>query len=73
MPKVSPQIKRNGSGVAQSGTEKAAEFNGQFTNVFTKSEYTSCSLLNRSATFIEDIAATKEGVPNFLKGWLEFF
>ena len=31
--------KRNGSGVAQSEFEKADEFNGQFTDVFTKTEH----------------------------------
>ena len=35
---ISPLKKRNGCGVAQSESEKAAEFNGQFTDVFTKSE-----------------------------------
>ena len=32
---IPPLKKRNGSGVAQSESEKAAEFNGQFTDVFT--------------------------------------
>ena len=36
---IPPLKKRNGGGVAQSESEKAAEFNGQFTDVFTKSEY----------------------------------
>ena len=31
--------KRNGSGIAQSEFEKVEEFNGQFSDVFTKSEY----------------------------------
>ena len=31
--------KRNGSGVAHSESEKAAKFNGQYTDVFTKSEH----------------------------------
>ena len=34
-----PLKKRNGGDVAQSESEKATEFNGQFTDVFTKSEY----------------------------------
>ena len=29
---------RNGSGLAESDFEKAGEFNGQFTDVFTKTE-----------------------------------
>ena len=38
---IPPLKKINGSGVAQSESEKATEFNGQFTDVFTKSEYNS--------------------------------
>ena len=46
---IAPLKKRNGSGVAQSESEKAAESNGQFTDVFTKSEYSQVPLLDRSA------------------------
>ena len=66
---IPPLKKRNGSGVAQSESEKAAEFNGQFTDVFTKSEYSQVPLLDRSAPFMEDIVVTKEGVIKLLKGW----
>ena len=59
---------RNGGGVAQSESEKAAEFNGHFTDMFTKSEYSQVPLLDRSAPFMKDIAVTKEGVTNLLKG-----
>ena len=52
---IPPLKKRNGGGVAQSESEKAAEFNGQFTTVFTKSEYSQVPLLDRSAPFMEDI------------------
>ena len=38
---IPPLKKRNGSGIAQSEFEKAEEFNGQFSDVFTKSEYRS--------------------------------
>ena len=41
---IPPMKKRNGGGVAQSESEKAAEFNGQFTDVFTKSEYSQVPL-----------------------------
>ena len=61
---ITPLKQRNGGGVAQSESEKAAEFNGQFTDVFTKSEYS----LDRSAPFMEDIVVTKEGVTKLLKG-----
>ena len=53
---IPPLKKRIGSGVAQSDSEKAAaELNGQFTCVFTKSEYSQVPLLDRSAPFMEDI------------------
>ena len=45
---IPPLKKRNGSGVAQSESKKAAEFNGHFTDVFTKSEYSQVPLLDRS-------------------------
>ena len=60
--------KRQGSGLAQSDFEKASEFNGQFTGGFTKTEYIQVPLLDKSATFIEDIVVTKEGVKKLLKG-----
>ena len=62
-----PLKKRNGSGIAQSDSEKAAEFNGQFTDMFTKSEHSQVPLLDRSAHFMEDIVVTKEGVTKLLK------
>ena len=65
---IPPLKKRNGGGVAQSESEKAAEFNGQFTDVFTKSEYSQVPLLDRSAPFMENIVVTKEGVTKLLKG-----
>ena len=65
---IPPLKKRNGCDVAQSESEKAAEFNGQFTDVFTKSEYSQVSLLDRSAPLMEDIVVTKEGVTKRLKG-----
>ena len=57
-----------GSGLAQSDFEKASEFNGQFTDVFTKIEHSQVPLLDRSAPFMEDIVVTKEGVTKLLKG-----
>ena len=60
--------KRQGSGLAQIDFEKASEFNGQFTDVFTKSEHSQVSLIYRSAPFMEDIVVTKEGVTKLLKG-----
>ena len=60
--------KRIGSGIGQSEFEKAEEFNEQFSDVFTKSEYKQVPLIDRSAPFILDIVVTKEGVTKLLKG-----
>ena len=64
---IPPLKRRNGCDVAQSESDKAAEFNGQFTDVFTKSEYSQVTLLDRSAPFMEDIVVAKEGVTKLLK------
>ena len=64
-----PLKKRNGSGVAQSKSEKAAEFNGQFTDVFNKLEHNRVPLLESSAPFMEDNVVTEEGVIQLLKGF----
>ena len=60
--------KRQGGGLAQSDFEKASEFNGLFTDVFTESKHSRVPLLDRSAPFMEDIFVTKEGVTKLLKG-----
>ena len=65
---IPPLKKRNGSGIAQSEFEKAEEFNGQFSDVFTKSEYKQVPLMDRSAPFMHDIVVTKGGVTKLLKG-----
>ena len=64
---ISPLKKMQGGGLAQSDFEKAREFNGQFTDVFTKSEHSQVPLLDKSVPFM-DIVVTKEGVTNLLKG-----
>ena len=46
----------------------AEELNGQFSDVFTKSEYKQVAFLDRSAPFTHDIVVTKEGVTKLLKG-----
>ena len=43
------------------------EFNGQFTDVFNKSEHTQGPLPNRSAPFLEEIHVSAEGVTKLLK------
>ena len=64
-----PHLKRkNGKGAAQSDLEKAKEFNGQFTDVFSENEHTQVPLLDRSAPFLNDIAVSKDGVIKLLKG-----
>ena len=70
---VSPIKMRNGGGVTQSGFEKADEFNGQFTDVFTKTEHNQVPLLDRSAPFMEEIVVTKEGVTKLLTGLLQWY
>ena len=65
---IPPLKKKNGSGIAQSDFEKAEEFNGQFTDVFTKTVHTQVPLLDRSVPFIDEIVVTKEGVTKLLKG-----
>ena len=65
---IPPLKKKNGSGIAQSDFEKAEEFNGQFTDVFTKTVHTQVPLLDRSAPFMDEIVVTKEGVTKLLKG-----
>ena len=65
---IPPLKKRNGSGIAQSEFEKAEEFNGQLSDVFTKSEYKQVPLMDRSAPFMHDIVVTKEGVTKLLRG-----
>ena len=59
---------RNELGVAQSEFEKADEFNGQFTDVFTKYEHNHAPLRDRSASLMEEIVVTKVEVTKLLKG-----
>ena len=53
---------------SESDFEKAGEFDGQFTDEFTKTEHSQVSLLNRKAPFMEDTVVSKEGVTKFFKG-----
>ena len=65
---IPPLKRKNGKGVAQSDLEKAEEFNGQFTDVFSKNEHTQVPLLDRSVPYMNDIAVSKEGVIKLPKG-----
>ena len=62
-----PPLEKNESVIAQSDFEKAEEFNGQFTDVFTKTIHNQVPLLDRSAPFMDEIVVTKEGVTKLLK------
>ena len=53
--------------MAESELEQAEEFNGQFTDVFNKSEHTQVPLPNRSAPFLKENVSA-EGVTKLLKG-----
>ena len=44
------------------------KFNGQFTDVFNKSDHSKAPFLSRSATFMDDIVVSNEGVTKLLKG-----
>ena len=47
--------------VAQSEFENVDVFNGQLTDVFTKTEHNQVPLLDRSAPFMEEIDITRKG------------
>ena len=64
---IPPLERRNGSGLAESEMEQAQECNGQFTNVFNKSEHTQVPLPNRSAPFLKEIHVSAKGVTKLLK------
>ena len=59
--------KSSESSVAQSDLEKSEEFNGQFKGVFNKEEHSQIPLLDRSASFMDNICVSKEGVTKLLK------
>ena len=65
---IPPLKRRDGSGIAHSELDKAEEFNGQFTHVFSKSEHSHVPLITRSAPFMEEIIVSKDGVTKLLKG-----
>ena len=65
---IPPLKRRNGDGVAQSDLEKKEEFNRQFTDVFNKNEHAQVPFLDRSASFMDHIVISKDGVTKLLKG-----
>ena len=60
--------RRGGTGITASETEQAEEFNGQFTDVFNKSEHSEVPFLSRSIPFMDDIVVSNEGATKLLKG-----
>ena len=46
---------------------EASDFDGQFMDVFTKTEHSQVPLLDRSALFMKDTVVTQEGVTKLLK------
>ena len=65
---IHPLKKKNGSGIAQPDFEKAGKFNGQSTDVFTKTVHNQVPVLDRSAPFMDEIVVTKEGGTKLIKG-----
>ena len=55
-----PLKNRNGSGLAESETEQADEFNGQFTNVFSKTSESEIPLLETSIPPMSDSYVSNE-------------
>ena len=47
-----------GTGITASEIEQAEEFNGQFTDVFNKSNHSEVPFLSRSAPFMDDIVVS---------------
>ena len=65
---IPPLKMRNGTGLAESETEQAEEFNGQFTDVFSKTSESEAPLLAKSAPPMNDIHISNEGVIKMMKG-----
>ena len=65
---IPPLKRRNGSGLAESETKQVEEFNGQFTDVFSKTSENEVPLLEKSATPMSDIHISNEGVIKMMKG-----
>ena len=59
---------RNGSGLAGPETEQAEEFNGKFTDVFSKTLESEVPLPEKSAPPMSEIHVSNEGVIKMMKG-----
>ena len=68
---IPPLKRRRGTGITASEIEQAERFNGQFTDVFNKSDHIEVPFLSRSAPFydvMDDIVVSNECVTKLLKG-----
>ena len=62
---IPPRKKRNGSDLAESESEQAEEFNGQFTDVFSRTAESEVPILERSAASMSDThVSNKRGRKN---------
>ena len=64
---IPPLKRRNGNRVAESELEQADEFNGQFMDVFSKTEHSQVPLPNLSTPFMNDFVVSAVGVTKLLK------
>ena len=65
---IPPLKRRGGTGITASEIEQAEEFNGQFTDVFNKSDHIKVPFLSRSAPFMDDIVVSNELLTELHKG-----
>ena len=54
-----PLKRRGGTGITASEIEQAEELNGQFTDVFNKSDHIEVPFLSRSAPFMDDVVSMR--------------
>ena len=70
---IPPLKRRRGTGITTSEIEQAEEFNGQFTDVFNKSDHSEVPFLSRLTPLMDDIVVSNEGVTKLLKGFNQSF
>ena len=64
---IPPLKRREGTGITASEIEQAEEFNGQFTDVFDKSDHSEIPFLSKSVPFMDDIVVSNDGVTKLHK------
>ena len=65
---LTPLKRRGWTGITASEIQQAEELNGQFTDVFNKSDHSEVPFFSRSAPLMDDIVVSNEGVTKLLKG-----